>query len=608
MSAAPFDTGAPASGAPEGPPRFDDEMFVAHIATVLIALAALVVVLRIPRAFARLYRVSEWTRGHFLWYARPSAPARRVSVSGWPVPGEYTPYPKQQYSKEQGSSQSSHAPNFVATVDTHSGNDAYAPHLEPAPSFLRPVVSLLRSRVSPGVSVMQVVLCAAYLGVVLYASIYRSPGPFTDYNRFGYIAISQVPFIVGFATKNNVLGSLLGLGYEKINFMHRFAARLAIIAAHIHGLGYIATWCNANEFMEKIAHPKNYFGLCILLCFDGLILFSSAFVRQRAYNLFFISHIICFQGVLICSCYHYPQLLPYIYISIALYGFDKLMRLTKTRISTATIRPIPELGLTRVELPYLNKGWRAGQHVRIQVLSSGMGLAGWAEVHPFTIASESSGQEGIVLMCKKTGTWTQNLFATATANQSERGIGRDVKLIVEGPYGGPGFVMFNSFSAAIFIAGGSGITFALGAIQELVRQDLRGESRVRVIELIWIIQDPAGLPPLIPQFVALIEQSAYAQLTIAVHYTKAPAHNMRVKHSVHPGLKLTAGRPRLIAALEGAVIHATSSGAGERCGLIVGVCGPTGLADDVVKAVSHVNPKMRDEIGGIEIHEETFGW
>ena len=56
--------------------------------------------------------------------------------------------------------------------------------------------------------------------------------------------------------------------------------------------------------------------------------------------------------------------------------------------------------------------------------------------------------------------------------------------------GGPGHTVFSSFSGAMFIAGGSGITFALGAIQDLVQKDLQGQSRLKVIELVWTISDP----------------------------------------------------------------------------------------------------------------------
>lgn len=54
-------------------------------------------------------------------------------------------------------------------------------------------------------------------------------------------------------------------------------------------------------------------------------------------------------------------------------------------------------------------------------------------------------------------------------------------------------MVFASYSAAVFVIGGSGITFALAAIQDLIQKDLNGRSRVKVIELIWVIQDPGSL-------------------------------------------------------------------------------------------------------------------
>lgn len=120
------------------------------------------------------------------------------------------------------------------------------------------------------------------------------------------------------------------------------------------------------------------------------------------------------------------------------YGLDHLLRLLKTRIATATLRPIPELGLTRVEIPSINTGWRAGQHIRLRVLSMSMGFIGTTEVHPFTIANAPNAQEGLVLMCGKAGGWTSKMFELSrTAVYGEQGheIGRQVRVIVEGPYG-----------------------------------------------------------------------------------------------------------------------------------------------------------------------------
>ena len=56
--------------------------------------------------------------------------------------------------------------------------------------------------------------------------------------------------------------------------------------------------------------------------------------------------------------------------------------------------------------------------------------------------------------------------------------------------GGPGFTVYASYSAAIFICAGSGISFGLSTVQELVQKDLEGTSRLKFIQLIWAIQDP----------------------------------------------------------------------------------------------------------------------
>lgn len=188
---------------------------------------------------------------------------------------------------------------------------------------------------------------------------------------------------------------------------------------------------------------------------------------------------------------HEAVTLHYILAAAAAYGFDRILRILKTRIFNARIKPIHDLSLTRIDIPALNAGWRAGQHVRIRVLSSAMGLVGWAEVHPFTIASVAKTPEGLVLMCKNVGGWTNRLYELAKVAGYGREHGdesRTVTVMLDGPYGvafpflsmlmldpflaatgGTGHSVFASFSAAMFIVGGSGITFALSAVQDLIQ-------------------------------------------------------------------------------------------------------------------------------------------
>ncbi|KAJ6584309.1 hypothetical protein B0H10DRAFT_1961866 [Mycena sp. CBHHK59/15] len=470
--------------------------------------------------FARLWRTSEWTQGHFLGYEPFTGSSSPISFTT-PGPGPYTT----GFSKDMGSEDSHtshHAANkdFRVTTKARTSPSSYPPHLEPTPSFLRPVVSLLRSRVSPGISVSQIVVLAGYLATLLTLHGHRS--------LWAHCGLAN-PFIFAFGSKNNVLGMFLGVGYEKLNFLHRFVARLAIISAHLHGFGYIYSWCLAKDFMEKIVRPEHYFGLITLLCFDCLLLFSTAYVRKNAYNFFLFSHILFLHAILVCADAH---------------GKESYQHREDPARSPSLASPVSS---------YLASTKAGGQASTSGSKSCPPPWESRAGPSPtrLPIASHTNSQEGLVLLCKKSGAWTQKLYAVAATSRSEAGIGRDIKIMVEGPYGGPGFAMFNSYSAALFVVGGSGIT------------------------------SPS------------VHNAAFAHLTISVHYTKAIVGNLRINNGVHPGLSLNAGRPRLLNAIESIVSRTVNSGTivqNEKCGLLVGVCGPVSLGDDVSKAVGVVDP------------------
>ena len=139
-------------------------------------------------------------------------------------------------------------------------------------------------------------------------------------------------------------------------------------------------------------------------------------------------------------CFHQQACVPYVIAGSVVYGLDHIIRAIKTRFTTATLQTVPALGLTQVNIPSLGTGWRPGQHVRLRVFSTAMGLWGMAEVHPFTIASATNTEKGLVLMCKKTGSWTRKLYEMAqTPATDEPGLNpeRRIKVMVEGPYGTP---------------------------------------------------------------------------------------------------------------------------------------------------------------------------
>ena len=55
--------------------------------------------------------------------------------------------------------------------------------------------------------------------------------------------------------------------------------------------------------------------------------------------------------------------------------------------------------------------------------------------------------------------------------------------------GGLGNMVLSSYSGVLLVAGGSGVTLALSAAEEIVQMLHQGRSNTRFIEVIWITQD-----------------------------------------------------------------------------------------------------------------------
>lgn len=105
----------------------------------------------------------------------------------------------------------------------------------------------------------------------------------------------------------------------------------------------------------------------------------------------------------------------------------------------------------------------------------------------------------------------------------------------------------------------------------------------------------------------MIQQSIFTSVRISVHYTRAPLGKLPINSRL--GLTVSPGRPRIAKVVDSTISRAVSLGAGAKdseriSGILVAVCGPMGLCDEVSKAVGGVDASRRDQVGGIELHEE----
>lgn len=192
--------------------------------------------------------------------------------------------------------------------------------------------------------------------------------------------------------------------------------------------------------------------------------------------------------------------------ALVLYAVSLISSACKTRIAHAELLTLPGSDVTGIFIPSLRTGWRPGQHVRIRVPSLGLRI-GW-ESHPFTISSAPNG-DGLVLLCKRAGDWTNALadLADSGANVDEEGNQTTVSVILEGPYGGHGNTMMASFSGLMLTAGGSGISHALSIAHDVLNSAPSGVVRARTIDLIWVVKTESAARSVLPTLLELVNEA-----------------------------------------------------------------------------------------------------
>ncbi|KIO19017.1 hypothetical protein M407DRAFT_153175 [Tulasnella calospora MUT 4182] len=545
-----------------------------------------------------------------------------------------------------------------------------------APWFGRPFFPNHVNNLSNGQACMYLVYA---IGFVIVAFIMTS-GETGNLKRTGWLVVVQTPLVVSLGTKNSLVGFLLGRGYEKINWFHRWMGQLMFISSLFHVIGYIILWLKKNvEARQSAMHVDAW------LAFAGfamIAVFSLPVFRRSSYRLFFNAHWIGLLVYLIAICYHVEEALFWSLATFFILGLDYICRLVKSHYTTVTITPLPDLRATRIEVPHLTRGWKAGQHVRLRAFTFKLGMFAFAEAHPFTIASvsETRNGQGVILYVKSAGDWTKKLYdaasepgksglekgggmylnsnsslasletlgreeletgkvpafdhyatgekgvgvfatnraaATSTRTLVGFGSGTTMKMVVEGPYGGPcGHEMRSSFTSSLVVVGGSGITYGLSVVEEMIRDVEKLQSRTRLIGMYWVVTDPACLIPLLPTLTSLFNRVSYIptlRFSLTVHYTRAVSPAFSAKLKTLPGgglprnISLEPGRPDFKHVVEDFVRWKTNRlarGTDGLSGVLVGVCGPGALAHSVREGVDALDDGVRKNVGGVEIEEE----
>lgn len=325
--------------------------------------------------------------------------------------------------------------------------------------------------------------------------------------RAGMLAVALLPWIVALSMKANMISMLTGIGHERLNVLHRWAAYIMLFLSLIHMVPFYLTplWDQGG-----LVTFKSYFkgqtyiyttGIAAIVPLLLLCIHSLPFVRRRAYELFVTLHVplsIVFLGMMFWHCQNYLTSWNYLAATGAIWVVSYVIRLFYLNWTNfkrpswligeeAAVTILPE-NAVKVTIPTQVR-WRPGQYVYLRM----PGISVF-ENHPFTIASLNSedfpSQYGeqyrdMVVVFRPFGGFTRKVLNSAI----DKGPYKTYRAFIDGPYGGMTRELA-SFDTVVLLAGGSGITAIVSQLLDLIKKMREGKAVVKHIQVVWALKRP----------------------------------------------------------------------------------------------------------------------
>lgn len=477
--------------------------------------------------------------------------------------------------------------------------------------------------------------CMLLLGFLFLPETNQAQNTNVTIHRCSSLAVSQIPFVIGLASKNNVISWLTGLSYERLNFMHRNAARVLWVYSCYHTFGHIYLGLTGLHHLHQWYVG---FGVVAFTAFNLIIILSFRPIRNRIYEVFLYSHICLVVIFIVSLLLHRMEYRGWIGVSLAIWSLDRFSRLLrifainrlwlilkgtvldKSKASCELVTP----ELIRLSIPK-DFGWKSGKHAFL-CLPTISTLP--FEFHPFTIGSlkrmdneRSSEVNFFIRVC--------NGMTKQLALRIERMGGHcEVPVLVDGPYGSS--KNLHHFDEVLLVSGGTGVSYTFNRLSELAAKRIDKLSAVRKVTFVWVTRKAGEIALLEDLLVEILEATPPGFLDLQIYVTDKNFGRQCEKGGRSSfgrlGRYMKAGRPQMqrivwqhITNKAGQVaIHCMLPSLSavrmsvqvEKCLALTG-CGPSPLSDSARIALADIlspSAVQTEKCAAVDLHVETFGF
>jgi predicted ferric reductase len=362
--------------------------------------------------------------------------------------------------------------------------------------------------------------------VVLMVEAVINSAVYPSVSVSGHIARLPLIFTYVTATKNNVLTFFLGLPVERAVKYHKVSARVAYFNSVLHAYAAITpplTTVGSGSLQNVLFQDRmNASGTVLVLIMTVMIITALPYVRRKVFELFYFIHVVCAALLMACAFYHSGFLVPL--LTGLTWGLDFIVR----KLYMPFFR-YPRQGTTRiisdsvVELSFPKKdGFDFNPTQYIYLAVPELGYFQW---HPFSMSS-SPKQKVVTLHIRKTGYWTNALYALAQRQS-------DIGILLEGPYGSIGVDFTNpyKYQTVMLFSGGIGVTPMQSLCNSLLHEHNKGIRKLKKLSFIWIERDPVVMSEV---DVVRRESTRYVDSTdVAQGCTDEEPHNITRDSAMH---------------------------------------------------------------------------
>jgi predicted ferric reductase len=360
------------------------------------------------------------------------------------------------------------------------------------------------------------------------------------WERIGYrnawVTVTQVPLLYLLSSKCSIVGFLVGMSHERLNWLHRWVGRTMLVTASVHGWHFYTDWVRSDfvqyelKMMPSVKYGFGAWAILLWTLVSGLAPF-----RRMAYELFVLQHLLSAVFFLWLIYVHVPSTAVYnVWFAIGALCFDRACRIALLCWQNVKLFPdkskcrggqrighqaqLKAVGdsITVVTIKDVHFKWRAGQHLYLW-----MPQVGVAEAHPYTIACAHQLPEtcicnSIQLVVRKHAGFSRRLHDFAA-----KGKKKHVTVFVSGPYGSP--PRWDIYETIVLISASTGASFTLPILESLLQS--RTTNCVKRVDFLLAAKQGEEIDFYVTRLHQLIDRAREIGVELGVHIavTQSPS-------------------------------------------------------------------------------------